>query len=318
MGRQFIHSAAVACALLVASTACGGADKPPAPTSPPELGVAEYQQKLTGLVDALRPVTEQLNPATTLDQVNQVRAQLGAAVRAQQTELGKLVPPKAAAVAHRSLTGQLHSAGKDLGSPVTAPGDNSCGLPVPAPLALHQAKVVTRKTLDNLPVRQLPEQFAAAGVQFAGVPAPPEPAKPELETRRPGNGTVLQRGSGGSVTGVVANNDGKLDAVVSAVVGGDPSRPRVSVFVRAGESANLTGLSGSYELFYKFGTDLDPQRRGFTRDCDFRKLREPFDGQGNWSLAVREDDRMTVPVMTLTRTGASQYRTATVLKADPF
>ncbi|MCK2244415.1 MULTISPECIES: hypothetical protein [unclassified Crossiella] len=318
MGSPFIR--ATACALMLTITACGGPEKSPAPSGPPELSVADYQQKLTGLVDAARPLTEQLNPATTLEQLNQIRVQLSTALRAQHTEFGKFRPPKAAAVPHRELTDHLSSFAtkEDLRTPATGGGNNSCGLPVPEALRLHQAKVNTRQALGNAVVRALPGEFGKVGVQFTGFPEPPEPAMPELETRRPRDGEVLQRGPGGSTTVTITNNSGKLDAVVSAVVGGDPAKPRASVFVRGDSTATLSGLSGPFELYYKFGNDFDPQRRGFTRDCEYRKLQDPLADQGPWSIGISKSDLRTIPLLRLTKNGNSDYRTATILKAAPF
>ncbi|GAA2785571.1 hypothetical protein GCM10010452_12030 [Crossiella cryophila] len=44
----------------------------------------------------------------------------------------------------------------------TGTGDNSCGVPLPEALRLHQAKVLTRQALGGPAVQGLPEAFTKA------------------------------------------------------------------------------------------------------------------------------------------------------------
>ncbi|MCO1577217.1 hypothetical protein M8C13_15785 [Crossiella sp. SN42] len=317
MGSSFVRAAA-ACVLLLVATACGGSEQPPKPSGPPELSVADYQQKLDGLVAAIRPLTEQLNPAATLEQVNQVRGRLGAVLGEQHTAFSAFAPPKSAAVPHRALIEDLSSFGTDLRKPISGTGDNSCGVPSPEALSLHEAKVATRKTLGRPTTAPLPEAFTKAGLQFAGWPLPPEPAMPELETRRPGNGELLQRGPGGPTTVTIANNSGKLDAVVFAVAGEDPARPLASVFVRRDSTVTLSGLSVPFELYYKFGNDFDAQRRGFTRDCEYRRVHGALDTPGRWSVGIDTSTLGKSMLLRLTPSGASDYRSVRIAEAAPF
>ncbi|MGW0515802.1 hypothetical protein [Crossiella sp. NPDC003009] len=318
MGSSFVRAAAAACALMLVATACGGSQQPPKPSAPPELSVADYQQKLDGLVAAIRPLTEQLNPATTLDQVNQIRGRLSTVLREQHTAFSAFAPPKSAAAPHRSLIEDLSSFGNDLRTPISGTGKNSCGVPSPEALSLHEAKVATRRTLGRPTTSPLPEAFAKVNVQFAGWPVPPEPAMPELETRRPGNGELLQRGPGGPTTVTIANNNGKLDAVVSAVAGEDPARPLASVFVRRDSTVTLSGLPVPFELYYKFGNDFDSQRRGFTRDCEYRRIYGALDTPGRWSAGISESTLGRSMLMRLTPSGASDYRQVRIAEAAPF
>lgn len=318
MGNPFVRAAAAACALLLLATACGGAEEPPKPSAaPPELSLPDYQQKLDGLVAAIRPLTDQLTPAATLEQVNQIRLQLGTVLREQHTAFGKFRPPQSAAQPHQSLTANLSSLGNDLRTPISSTGNNSCGVPLPEALRLHEAKVTTRKTMNRPTAPSLPEAFAKANIQFAGLPVPPEPAMPELETRRPGNGDLLQRGPGGPTTVTIANNS-KLDAVVSAVAGEDPARPQASVFVRHDSTVTLSGLSVPFELYYKFGTDFDAQRRGFTRDCEYRRIHGPLDTPGRWSVGLSQNTIGKALLLRLTPSGASDYRSVRIAQAAPF
>ncbi|ALG10558.1 hypothetical protein AOZ06_29960 [Kibdelosporangium phytohabitans] len=271
--------------LLFAVTACSGSDEPSKPTARAELSAGDYQQKLTELVEAVRPLTDQVNPAATVEQVNEVRGRLNTTLRERAVEFRNLKPPRAAVEAHRLLL-EHFVATVELDTPIAATGNSACGVPFPAPLRVYQAKVATRQALDRAHLRDLPATFAEAGVRFTGFPVPPEPDKPVLEVRKPGNGEVLQRGPGGPGS-IEVTNDSNRDAVVSAVTG-DVAMPRTAVFVHSGAKANLAGLSGPYELYHKFGTDYDSQRRGFTRDCEFRKVKDPLDGRIRLKVAINE------------------------------
>jgi hypothetical protein len=70
--------------------------------------------------------------------------------------------------------------------------------------------------------------------------------------------------------------------VIAAVVS-DPAAPTASIYVRALSTARLTGLAGTYQVYFKSGTDWDGQALKFTRDCAFQKFDDSFDANSDWT-----------------------------------
>ncbi|MBB4678808.1 hypothetical protein [Crossiella cryophila] len=317
MSVLIVRVGAVVCALVLVASACGGSAQPPKPAAPPELSATDYQRKLDDLVAEIRPLTEQVNQAATLEQLNQTRLRLSTLSGKQRIAFDAFLPPKTAAVPHRKLLEDLFTFRKDLSTAISGTGNNSCGVPSPEALSLHEAKIATRQILNTPTTAPLPEAFTKAGLQFTGWPLPPAPAMPELETRTPGNGELLQRGPGGPTTVTIKNNS-RLDAVVSAVSGKDAAQPQASVFVRRDSTVTLTRLSVPFELYYKFGADFDPQRRGFTRDCEYRQIHGALEVPGPWSVGISVDTMGKSLLMRITPNGGSDHKQVRIAEAAPY
>jgi hypothetical protein len=133
-----------------------------------------------------------------------------------------------------------------------------------------------------------------AGFTISAI-APPPSVAPPPGNRRAANGKIIQRsGPKGRGRLKVGNSDSR-DVAISVVTGGNPSKPQVMMYVQAGQNATITGISGTYEVYFKMGADWDDGRYAFTRDCDFEKFDQPFDQKHDWEISISQtitgDDR---------------------------
>jgi hypothetical protein len=111
-----------------------------------------------------------------------------------------------------------------------------------------------------------------------------------MHNRRAPNGQVLQRdGKRGSGLLRITNGSDE-DAVVAVVSGGDAKHPQASIYVRAGSSARLTGLSGTYSVYFKSGYDWDAKQGGFTRGCEYESFLELFTPDSNWKIDLHKTE----------------------------
>ncbi|GAB4586328.1 hypothetical protein [Nocardia sp. IFM 10818] len=109
---------------------------------------------------------------------------------------------------------------------------------------------------------------------------------PPLLNRRGENGQIfVQSGLVGSGTLRVINDDAKDVAVV--VTNDDPKNPQATMYVQANSEATINGISGTYSVYLKTGTDWDEATLSFTRNRGFEKFDDPFDEWTIWSLGLK-------------------------------
>jgi hypothetical protein len=111
------------------------------------------------------------------------------------------------------------------------------------------------------------------------------PAARKNDNRRLANGTYVKR-PGGSGRGSLEIKNGPDDATISLVPTSGKT-PLFTVYVRSGGRHKVRNVkNGRYTLYTATGSDWDAERKGFTVDCGFSKMDEPFDFDGTTSWTV--------------------------------
>ena len=243
------------------------------------LSAPDYQLLLTRLGEAVRPAVAQVNAAGTMVELAPARDALSAVLREQTSALAEIVPPSHATVPTRDLRQALGALDEHVKALNLTGLGESCGGVRPVvddiDLALNSADL--RNSITGL---------AAAGFQVgAFVPPAPRPH----DDRHAANGTIVQR-SGPKGPGKLDIDNGTDSDVAVSVVTGEPSKPQVMIYVRAGQHATVTRISGTYDVYYKSGADWDAGRRQFTRDCVFEKFDLPFFEYSNWEIELRKSN----------------------------
>ncbi|MBP2471220.1 hypothetical protein JOF53_000092 [Crossiella equi] len=274
--KRSLTPAVLALALVTAS--CGE-------SGPAALTVPQYQALLTGVEQAVHPLLDRIASAPSLDEVNKVRAELTAVLKAKHEEL-KAVKPPAEAVPHHGLVRRYTEAHTELASPVKDLAVNECEVGPTPEASRYEGLRVTHRELASRTSSDLGRALSGAGLKFGERLNVPEPKAPEVRTNRAGNGEVVQRSGPKGSTKLTIDNGGEADVAVAAVAG-DPNNPKATIYVRAKSKAVLTGLGGAYDVYYKSGEDWDPKRRGFNRGCAFAKFDEPFTSGSNWEITLK-------------------------------
>jgi hypothetical protein len=98
---------------------------------------------------------------------------------------------------------------------------------------------------------------------------------------------VVRRGPEGAGRLKITNGTAK-DVAVSIVGDGQPpGRPQVMVYVRAKKSTSVNGIGGAYHLYFKSGTDWNPEHRKFYSDCSFQKFDQTFGRNQGWQVNLQ-------------------------------
>jgi hypothetical protein len=274
-------------ALASCSTEPAPAPPPVRTTAPPvPLSQEQYQAALTALDKALLPPVEAVNSAGSFEAAEAARAGLEQAVKAQISALADLTPPTADKAAHTELIRVLSSADVSLRiQKVTSEPakPNECGVPVDRlPSAKNNVTALLRSTADAATVLQ------KAGYQVGAFVTPALPTEPPQADRRAANGKIIQRSGPRGRGRLEITNGADADFAVSVVTNGDPKNSQVTIYVHAGAKATITGISGTYEVFFKTGKDWDDARRSFTRGCSYEKFEQPFDQSSNWRIGLEK------------------------------
>jgi hypothetical protein len=269
-----VRVAAAGFALLVGVAGCASS-----------LSTAEYQGLLTGFEQSVQPPIDRLVAATSVDEVASARSELATAMQAQEQALRDVTPPDNARGQHDAVLTFLRSA---PGLLALAPPDatpNECGIAPSAEEQTAMAKAAVRQELETAASGVSTAALAGAGLTFNGSLIPPQVDLPAQQDRRGENGAVLQRNGPRGGGTLEIKNGGGSDAVIAAVVS-DPAAPTASIYVQAQSTARLTGLAGTYQVYFKSGTDWDGQALKFTRDCAFQKFDDSFDANSDWSITI--------------------------------
>jgi hypothetical protein len=251
------------------------------------LTTEEYQGLLTGLEQAVQPPIDRLAAATSVDEVTAARSELVAAMRAQMEafrDAGR--PPEEAGVQHGAVLGFLGAAEKLAAlAPPDGTTPDECGI-VPTPEEqTAQAKADVRAELESAGATLTNDNMARAGLSLAVDLVPPGLEPPAEQNRRGENGAVLDRNGPHGRGTLEINNGGDSDAVVAAVAS-DPKAPLASVYVRGNSTARITGIAGTYQVYFKSGEDWDEERKAFTRDCSFQKFDDVFSADSAWRITI--------------------------------
>lgn len=249
------------------------------------LSTAEYQGLVTGFEMSVQPPIDRLAAATSTAEVASAKAELAAAMQMQEKALRDVSPPDNARGQHDAVLRFLRFASRLLANAPPEAKANECGISPSPDEQTAAAKSAVGKDLELAASGLSPADFASAGLTFNGRLVPPKVEPPAQQNRRGANGAVLKRnGPRGSGT-LEIKNGGRSDAVIATVVS-DPANPTSSVYVQANATARVTGLAGTYQVYFKSGTDWDGQALTFTRDCAFQKFDDPFDANRSWTITI--------------------------------
>jgi hypothetical protein len=255
---------------------------PPAPVPATN---AEYQALLTAFDQALTPPMDATAAAGSPEAVQAAQAAALQALKPQISNLIDVVPPAAVADAHRAFMAAITSAEKALLGPAAntpAAQANSCGVVLDIlPAAKNKATAWSR----DVPIKPLVDAGFAVGAFVK--PVVPEPTE-STENRRAANGKIIQRAGPRGRGRLEITNGADSDFAVSVVTSGDPKKPQATIYVHAGAKATITGIAGTYEVYFKTGSDWDDARRSFTRGCAYEKFEQSFDQSSNWRISLEK------------------------------
>ncbi|RSM74554.1 hypothetical protein DMH04_39530 [Kibdelosporangium aridum] len=260
---------------------------PPTTTTstPVPLTQQEYQAALTATDQAMAAAVNAVQAAGTVEALQEARSALAQVAETEGSKLGELLPPTAVASAHRSLHNALSSTAlATRNADVTSqPKQNSCGIAEP--------QLPAAKENVNASVRSRKADFTAlatAGFQFGSFVPAPAPPKPAEQNRRAANGKVLLKVGPRGRGRLKIQNAAASDVAISVVTSGDPAKPQAMIYVHASSEATLTGISGTYQVYFKTGEDWDDGRKGFTRDCGYEKFDQTFDQKSDWRISLEK------------------------------
>ncbi|MFB7876853.1 hypothetical protein ACFC06_16485 [Nocardia sp. NPDC056064] len=119
--------------------------------------------------------------------------------------------------------------------------------------------------------------------------APVVPSLPDLPllNRQAGNGEVVQQDGLTGAGSLDIDNGNDVDCAI-VVTNGDPKSPQATIYVRANSKATLTGIEGTYYVYMKSGEDWDQATLSFTRDQQFSKFDDAFDGDSDWEITLQK------------------------------
>ncbi|MBB4679396.1 hypothetical protein [Crossiella cryophila] len=280
---------AVVAGVLVVVAGCGageggGGTTPPSTSATvAAMSVPEYQAVLTGVEQAVRPLIDRINSAGSVEDLAVVREELAKLLEAKRAEIDKVVPPAAAKQAHTRLAAFVAGSASLRVAPKLDTEANECGIAPGPEVHVPQAKRYVRTALYTA-LTGVAEELDKQNLKLGNL-IPAEPETPAEQSRQAKNGEVVHRSGPKGRARLEISNDGDGDVAVSAVVG-KPDNPRATIYVRAKSKATLSSLAGTYEVYFKTGTDWDGKRRGFTRDCAYQKFDQSFSGNAHWQITL--------------------------------
>ncbi|WP_207386212.1 hypothetical protein [Protofrankia symbiont of Coriaria ruscifolia] len=258
-------------------------------SKPPLMTLAEYQTVLTSVEQAVRPAMDRVIAATTLAEIDSARIDLAAILQKQWDYLQTITPPYQAREQHRGLESTVFvwdRLQKNISS-ANVTKSNSCGLEAAQQTQLYEAKQDVYRAVKSSSYKAAMEGLAGLNLKFGELMLPAEPVAPPVTDRRAANGEIIQR-TGRRGSGRLRINNGGVSDVAVSVANGNPSNPQVTIYVRGSSSATITGITGTYWVYFKSGSDWDAARHGFTRDCSFEKFDLPFDQASDWEISLEE------------------------------
>jgi hypothetical protein len=267
------------------ATATATPPPPPKPAGPVALSVPMYQRALTNVEKVLKPYITRVMNAQTVAKFDASRAQLAAVVELERKELAKITPPRGLVVAHPQVLDAFDGYAGDVSTNLAEAGatKTGCGLPKAPVVRLYQAKAGVRTSFAEL--AQGVQKSIGKGVKFGALSVPPALKAPAVIGGRGTNGDVIQR-SGSRGPGTLKITNGGDSDVVIVVTNSSPKSPQASIYVRANKNATLSGIRGSYWVYFKGGSSWDAANRRFTEGCSYQKYDDRFDGSFDWTISL--------------------------------
>ncbi|MFC0109949.1 hypothetical protein [Kibdelosporangium aridum] len=262
---------------------------PPPPTTttstPVPLTQQEYQAALTAADQALAAAMAAIQAAGSVEALDTARDAFAVSIATEDSKLAKLLPPTALARSHQSMRTALSTMLSSVQSAdvTTAPKADRCGTVQPhLPAAKENVNASVRSREADF------KELTTAGYQFGSFIPAPAPAPPAQQTRRAANGKVLLKVGPRGRGRLKIKNAAASDVAISVVTSGDPAKPQAMIYVHASSEATLTGISGTYQVYFKTGEDWDDGRKGFTRDCGYEKFDQTFDQKSDWQISLEK------------------------------
>jgi len=249
--------------VLVAGSGCGGDAGPPDRRGPVALTPDEYQANLDVAAARLQQAMRGVKTART---TRGLKSRMLGAVRQLKTTSANLraLRPPANAI---GVNGDLATALDALAGQASS-NDEVCG----GASALTELS----RTDAAAKVRAASRKLAALGYRTKRLTV----RRRRQTYRSLPNGSIVSR-SGTGTGRLTIQNGNETDAVLKLATSG--RRTILGIYVRAGAVASAGGIPpGSFRVLFATGRDWDRARRGFTRECSFKR----FDGNVNYRPGI--------------------------------
>lgn len=283
------------CAGVCLLTSCGG-DPEPSPSATPSgtstaalaptssvpaagpLGTAAYQAELTRIDQALAASAQRLTRVRTAEGLSDAMNTLAQALNTVAVRLAALTVSPPLVAVHGVLREQIGVAAMRLTSSSERTEDDArCGG------VAYTSQKVQRQLRTDLTPALVPLQRLK--LTFGKTLPDPGPAPKQV---RPDSGDILvHRGPDGTGQLKITNGT-KQDVAVSIVSDGQPpGSPQVMLYIWATKSTTVTGIGGAYHLYFKSGTEWDPDQRKFRSGCTFKKFAQTFGRNQGWQVNLQ-------------------------------
>lgn len=254
------------CLLALPLAACDGGDNghgggvgrsapPPSPSPTPTVSAAAYDASLAA---ALAPLDASLRAVDKAKEGGPLDSALASAADAATTAsdtVGTARTPDDAADGNDRLSQALSDLGDDLTS--ARSGDARCAT---------SPRVALGSGSSFGSVRAAQSTLTGLGYKVPLTLPKTEPA----QHRRLANGHFVRDSGRTGLGRLTVDNDTDSDAVVSLTKGGSTT---FMVYVRKHDKTTVRGVrNGSYTVYFTTGSDWNPGKTSFTRDCVFEKF----------------------------------------------
>jgi hypothetical protein len=245
-------------------------DSPSPSPSPTPLSPDAYQQELATMDTALTPLMQAINAAANAAAIKSAATQLATQISVQRQQLQSATVPANVEAGNtemvQALT-QLESQTEDISTEGSSQGV-CVGQTAMSELTASASATAVRTAAQHLAAADPAHAYKVGGFMPAPVSAP--------ATKRLGNGTIVKKASK-SGSGQLKIQNGGTDAALSLVPKGTNSA-MVTVYVQANAAYTLKNIhDGTYTIFYTAGTDWDPNRKIFTKSCQYQQFDDTLD-----------------------------------------
>ncbi|GAA1603226.1 MULTISPECIES: hypothetical protein [Kribbella] len=263
----------------VTSASSSSAPAPAAtvPTAGP-LGTSAYQAELTRIDQVLGGSARPLTRVRTAEGLGVAITTLAQSLNTIAIRLAALTVTSRLSAVHQLLQTRIGVAATRLTSTLGQTEDDArCG-----GVAYTSQKVQRQLRTDlSTALTQLTELKLRFGTTL------PDPG-PAPKEERPASGEVLvRRGTAGSGRLKITNGTAKDVAISIVNDGRPPGSPQIMVYLRAAGTITVNRIGGTYHLYFKSGSDWDPQHRKFRSDCSFKKFEQTFTPAQGWQINLQ-------------------------------
>ncbi|WP_134120633.1 hypothetical protein [Kribbella kalugense] len=242
------------------------------------LGTAAYQAELTRIDQALAGPASRLTRVRTAEGLSDAMNTLAEALNTVAVRLAALKVTSRLDAGHSLLQVRIGVAATQLtGLADETEDDARCGG------VAYTSQNVQRQLRTNLSsALVLLQQLKLTFGKTLPNPGPAPAQKP------PDNGDILvRRGPNGTGQVKITNGTAK-DVAVSIVTDGQPpSSPQVMVYIQATKATTVKQIGGAYHLYFKSGSEWDPDRRKFRSGCTFKKFAQTFGRNQGWQVNLK-------------------------------